>query len=660
MARRNPRPDSAPLDRRHLLLAGGGALVSGSAGLSPSAQAQTPPAGTDMVVRPQDFGARGDGRTDDTDAILRAWATISAQDWRSPPSANRLPFMSIRRRILDFPPGDYVYSGPGLSLDGGPVRVTGAGSHASRIRLTNPSGWFLDFTGYLDAAAIGDLTVQGGAGAIRFGNGGRTVASAFMIERCRFVDYMVAAITNQGIDQPQLRIRDCQFSCANGAEAIGVALGGLVDAGEIANCDFWQNRYHVVLEAVAKIGGGSYFSIRHNSFLCFRSATERLADIWLIPKPDDAQNAFEGLEIVGNRFGNENRGSGGRFILVADAESPDGRRTGYRHRDQASRGYVQAVRLIGNGVAGAGAPFSTSPLIASWTPNLQNLVIRDNHFSGSQPAFMLGYLTDSAPDQPSAAQTTLFEHTGGGLMELKRYHLSDRSPGLALDPLALLAGEPQVPEYWTTGADDSGFVDLLATRAWAGIEAGPGVAAEELTDAMGGNNAAVLTFRGATDMAAIRFDGAPPVADRPAWVELDICALPARALPGIIISVMDRARRRSWFSRGVSVVDPSWRRLRFLWWPGDLSGLYLLTIRPIAPDFAAGTADRCAIGRPRVYQAREPLPAGHLRTIGSAAGAWNGEHIVLGPWHLWIDEGGVLRIKNGAPGRADDGTPASG
>ena len=526
--------------------------------------------------------------------------------------------------------------------------------------MADPSGWFLDLAGYLDAFAIGDLTVQGGAGAIRFGHEGRNVASGFTIERCRFIDYTMVAITNQGIDQPQFRIRDCQFSCASGAEAIGVALGGLVDAGEIANCDFWRNRYHIVLEAVAKTGGGSYFSVRHNSFLCFRGETDRLADIWLVPKPDDALNAFEGLEIASNRFGNENRGASGRFILIADADSTDGRRAGYRHRDQPSRGHVQGIRLIGNGVAGAGAPLSASPFVASWTPNLQNLIIRDNHFAGSQPAFMLGYLTGSAPDQPAAAQTTLFEHTGGELMELKRYRLSDRAPGLALDPLALLAGEPQVPEYWTTGADDGGFVDLLAARERAGIEPGRGIAADGLVDSMGGSNAVALTFLGATDMAAIRFDGAPPVAGRPAWVELDIRALPERTLPGIIVSVMDQTRRRSWFSRGVSVADASWRRLRFPWWPGDLDGPCLLTIRPIAPDFAAGTADRCAVGRPRVYQAREPLPAGHLRTIGSAAGAWNGEHIVLGQWHLWIDDRGVLRIKKGAPGRADDGTPASG
>lgn len=35
---------------------------------------------------------------------------------------------------------------------------------------------------------------------------------------------------------------------------------------------------------------------------------------------------------------------------------------------------------------------------------------------------------------------------------------------------------------------------------------------------------------------------------------------------------------------------------------------------------------------------------------------WNGDHIVLGVYHLWIDTNGKLRMKNGAPTSATDGT----
>jgi len=37
-------------------------------------------------------------------------------------------------------------------------------------------------------------------------------------------------------------------------------------------------------------------------------------------------------------------------------------------------------------------------------------------------------------------------------------------------------------------------------------------------------------------------------------------------------------------------------------------------------------------------------------------GLWNGGHFIMGNYHLWIDTSGRLRIKNGAPTSATDGT----
>lgn len=35
---------------------------------------------------------------------------------------------------------------------------------------------------------------------------------------------------------------------------------------------------------------------------------------------------------------------------------------------------------------------------------------------------------------------------------------------------------------------------------------------------------------------------------------------------------------------------------------------------------------------------------------------WNGNHLVLGTYHIWVDATGDLRIKNGAPTSGTDGT----
>lgn len=46
------------------------------------------------------------------------------------------------------------------------------------------------------------------------------------------------------------------------------------------------------------------------------------------------------------------------------------------------------------------------------------------------------------------------------------------------------------------------------------------------------------------------------------------------------------------------------------------------------------------------------------RTTGFTidSGAWNGRHLVLGSYHIWVDSTGDLRIKSSAPTNDTDGT----
>ena len=45
----------------------------------------------------------------------------------------------------------------------------------------------------------------------------------------------------------------------------------------------------------------------------------------------------------------------------------------------------------------------------------------------------------------------------------------------------------------------------------------------------------------------------------------------------------------------------------------------------------------------------------NLSLEGSGAGAWNGHHVIMGAYHLWVDASGRLRIKSGAPTSDTDG-----
>lgn len=57
------------------------------------------------------------------------------------------------------------------------------------------------------------------------------------------------------------------------------------------------------------------------------------------------------------------------------------------------------------------------------------------------------------------------------------------------------------------------------------------------------------------------------------------------------------------------------------------------------------------------YRTPTPGPLGPSTTAHlTAQGTYNGGHIVLGTYHIWVGTGGVLYIKNGVPANATDGT----
>ena len=44
-----------------------------------------------------------------------------------------------------------------------------------------------------------------------------------------------------------------------------------------------------------------------------------------------------------------------------------------------------------------------------------------------------------------------------------------------------------------------------------------------------------------------------------------------------------------------------------------------------------------------------------LAPINATSAAWNGNHIRIGTYRLWVTSAGILRIKNGAPTSDTDG-----
>lgn len=60
------------------------------------------------------------------------------------------------------------------------------------------------------------------------------------------------------------------------------------------------------------------------------------------------------------------------------------------------------------------------------------------------------------------------------------------------------------------------------------------------------------------------------------------------------------------------------------------------------------------LARLRIYLAKNPVNNNSIRTLGT--GTFDGEHLIMGASHLWIDSAGRLRIKSSAPTTDTDGT----
>lgn len=76
------------------------------------------------------------------------------------------------------------------------------------------------------------------------------------------------------------------------------------------------------------------------------------------------------------------------------------------------------------------------------------------------------------------------------------------------------------------------------------------------------------------------------------------------------------------------------------------------------PGFNSGTP--AATRRADLEMQRQIVTLGNgLDALGDRIdydGAWDGNHLLMGVYHLWIDSSGRLRVKNSAPLSDTDGT----
>ena len=243
--------------------------------------AQTPEKHADANVR--DFGAKGDGHSDDTAAIEAAWRTVC--NVRKPEYHGKGPsprwYAGVNEPALYFPPGVYVYKGEGLKSDDAQLwHIKGDGPNQARIEVAGEV-YFLT-CGRIESTIFEGLTLVGGKGAFRSTWTKNMVGGRHIFRDCYFVDYSECAIGNNADDSPYLSVEDCIFYGRAKSPSIGIAWGGYFDDGQIARCDFEQNKYHLKLGD--RLSGNMQIGPR-NSFISF-GGTKKEADIWLVPNSD--------------------------------------------------------------------------------------------------------------------------------------------------------------------------------------------------------------------------------------------------------------------------------------------------------------------------------------------------------------------------------------
>jgi hypothetical protein len=607
------------------------------------------------VVSIRDFGVVGDGVSDDTTAINNAIAYALGVASQAPGFTGIGPDASweVTGVGLYFPPGVYRWNSTAINFPGtgnNPhkhITLLGGGPSHTVIRITN-NDYFISFNPDIESITIEGIRFAGTyKGVFKGGAGQALTRRGYYINRCQFVDFTECAIGHDADDCPFWSIEYCQFH-SPAANAICIALGGLSDESRIVHNEFWAYRY-----AIKNGNTGANIYIKNNWFAGPASVNE--ADIWLVPKPSNVVNALWGTVIAENKFGNEGHASGVPHIIVADENALSG--TSFRNRVHAtteSTGWVVGVHVRDNLTIYAGGELLTS-FIKSWCTGIAAWVIGPNMLV-HMPKYILEFdavvTTDVGGDY--VKQNTIFQpnflsqdlQIGASRYSNQAWRFN------VMDPYALFQGQPVHHSHGGV-TDDPGVVMWMNADAQAD-GALSGATRSAVTDPHGGNSATTVRYTRDVGYAVYNASFASEIPiNSPMFVEVD-CKI-AASQPLTLLNVWIRrsfSLERREMARTI-VLTSGWQTVRipFIMSPGVGRDEVQLLLQP--GDFAAGSKTDVMIHNPRLYEARQPVNFGHLRTRGS--GAWSGPHMVIGVYHLWIDTGGRLRIKSGVPTFDADG-----
>lgn len=563
--------------------------------------------------------------------------------------ADRLATWAGEQRPVYFPPGNYTYSGSGVTISSSSsVLAFSDGPGAALIEITSDV-YLITHSSTVISTLFSGFHIIGGRGAIAYTNSSTNVTGYHHVERCIFDGYTVCAVSNDATDHPYWHITGNYFHGADAGDTIGVALGGYLDSTRIRDNSFVQNKYHL------KIGGylSGTIDIHYNDFLMFNTGI-RTADIWFVPSDvSGGVNSGSGTSIKHNKFGNENMGTSDTRILIApeDAGSGSDRKTRFHDATWDSSGYYLTGLTIEDNRFSSVAN-CTAPVITSYILDVNNLEWRGNDHDGGSYTYLLQYMGTVTDDDAYVTRLNRF-HIASPQDSVIPYSTGvvNYPSGLIDDPSGYFGTQEGV--LLTGTQDDVGYAFLGGGGYSAITMAGSGASKATATDAFG-SDGAELTFNGTTSTTYGYVTMVAPVAYRTTWLEFDVRAGATEALTTFSFDIFNTSSNRTALRRTNMPVSSAWRTVRIPFIMPDAASTSDWFLRVFPGDYSAGVKTKLRIARVAIYQARSYMQSGHIRTTGS--GAWNAPHFIIGSYHLWIDSTGDLRIKSSAPSSDTDGT----
>lgn len=543
------------------------------------------------MLNVRDFGAVGDGLSDDTAAITSA-ATQAFSDTFA--AASAASYSGGAGVSLSFPPGNYLYTGPGLNDPR--ISIVGAGPNLTRITLGGTSR-LVDVNTGLQSLRIEGLQTVGGLGLFRQSLSTGSVLGPIVFRNCWLFDYTECGIGTNSSDAPYWTVEGCVFRGV-ATSAIGVAHAGDASGGVITRCKFDRNRYHL------KLGrGGGGWRISENDFIrVVANPGNPVTDIWIVPYVTFA-SALP-LHVTRNKFGNENLAATDFRLLYADEAAGTDFLTKY-HSAVASTGTVRQHLITHNtfnwlaGTEAVPGLYSTTDEIHEgvYGPNVtaqatQFLSLLDGSlFDFSVGSNLWGPYLNYSEGNAIAALSPVGGKSWYGMLAdpFGQFQDADSAvrsfPGAGTDPELVLLNRAPLSTYTLAGA---------TTRT------------NGLTDIAGGSTASELVFTTNSDTASSTFSG--QVAGRPMYVEADLKAGASSPIAALIVRIYGTAGQ-AYFQKVVTVTS-TWRRYRWLWFPKNTVSLGMRFL-PLTGVFGS-----VQVANVRLYQAREPVQLGvNVRTV---------------------------------------------